>query len=332
MRKNKKARIFIYTAIGVLVAVVLFLLFNENLINNIKEKYAATKGATDYLNEMQTVYIDGTAYLPREGVSASLLIGVDTFGQSVGSKSYNNSEQADFLALVVFDSKKEKFTVIHINRDTVADFDVLGVFGQKVGTKTGQLALAHTYGDGLEVSCRNTVNAVSNFLYGVKIDNYLSITMDVVPILNDHLGGVSLTFDKDYTEIDSRFSKGKTVLFDGNSALSFVRERSSLTDSTNISRMARQQLYIKSFIVKAQNTKTDSDFWLSAYDKISDYTVTDFNLNNFSRLMDKLKSYDLSGIVSLKGESVKGEEFMEFYADEEALKATVVELFYEKSK
>ena len=35
------------------------------------------------------------------------------------------------------------------------------------------------------------------------------------------------------------------------------------------------------------------------------------------------------GIISLEGQAVKGDEFMEYYIDESAAQATVVELFYE---
>ena len=62
-----------------------------------------------------------------------LVIGVDTLGKAVGSDSYNNSEKADFLALIVFDDKNEKYTVLHINRDTMADIPMLYIAGKEMG-------------------------------------------------------------------------------------------------------------------------------------------------------------------------------------------------------
>ncbi|MBR6795789.1 MAG: hypothetical protein IKM53_00380, partial [Clostridia bacterium] len=38
--------------------------------------------------------------------------------------------------------------------------------------------------------------------------------------------------------------------------------------------------------------------------------------------------YDFTGAYTLEGESVKGDEFMEFHVDEVHLQKTVVELFY----
>ena len=43
--------------------------------------------------------------------------------------SYNNDKQADFLMLFVIDNDTKQYTAIHVNRDTVAEIDVLGVAG-----------------------------------------------------------------------------------------------------------------------------------------------------------------------------------------------------------
>ena len=107
------------------------------------------------------MYINGEPYTPRKGVTSVLVIGVDTLGKAVGSDSYNNSEKADFLALIVFDDKNEKYTVLHINRDTMADVPMLDITGKEMGKLYTQLAIAHTYGDGLVSSCKNTVKAVT---------------------------------------------------------------------------------------------------------------------------------------------------------------------------
>ena len=50
-------------------------------------------------------------------------------------------------------------------------------------------------------------------------------------------------------------------------------------------------------------------------------------MNSFS---DILHDYTFTGINTVEGEALKGEEFMEFYADEELLKQLVLDLFYEE--
>ena len=61
----------------------------------------------------------------------------------------------------------------------MTDIDVLDMDGQPTkGTANAQIALAHAYGDGLEVSCENTVRAVEHLMYfdnspiNRSIDNY----------------------------------------------------------------------------------------------------------------------------------------------------------------
>lgn len=44
----------------------------------------------------------------------------------------------------------------------------------------------------MEQSCENTVDAVSNMLYGIQIEGYLCLNMDSIKVLNHLAGGVLL--------------------------------------------------------------------------------------------------------------------------------------------
>ena len=105
-----------------------------------------------------TLTYQGKEYEFRQDIETILLLGLDAF-KDEEDDSYNNDKQADFLLLLVIDRTNETCRAIPINRDTMAEMNVLGVAGDKVGTITQQLALAHTYGNGREVSCRNVANA-----------------------------------------------------------------------------------------------------------------------------------------------------------------------------
>jgi hypothetical protein len=50
--------------------------------------------------------------------------------------------------------------------------------------------------------------------------------------------------------------------------------------------------------------------------------------NAVSGMMDRYYDYKINEIISPAGENVIGEEFMEFYVDEEALDALILRLFY----
>ena len=177
---GKKTILLLCILILAVIAVAVAIIQIGNRVEGNESHNSSYMGAIDYQHQHETVYINGEPYTPRKGVSSVLVIGVDTLGKAVGSDSYNNSEKADFLALIVFDDKNEKYTVLHINRDTMADVPMLDIAGKEMGKLYTQLAIAHTYGDGLVSSCKNTVKAVSDYLYGVKIDNYISVTMDAV--------------------------------------------------------------------------------------------------------------------------------------------------------
>lgn len=294
-------------------------------------------------NELKSVYFDGEAYT-RKNLVTYLLIGIDEFGEVEDSGSYNNTEQADFLALLVVNKKDKTYSIVHINRDTMADIDRLGIGGMKAGIVHEQIALSHTYGDGLEMSCRNTVRAVSRLLgrgknsYGMSvdldIDYYVSMTMSAVATVNDRLGGVTLTLgeDEDLSDVNEKWIPGATVTLTGDDALLFVRARMSVQDGTNISRMNRQRHYIEELIKQRRGTTYSYSFASDLYSDIKDYVVTNCTAGNFDDLLSYVSAYEYTGTVTPEGEAKVGEKFMEFYVDEEKLDALVRDTFYEKRK
>lgn len=285
---------------------------------------------TEYPKNDGRIYIDGDWYIPRKKLDTVLLIGVDKYEAQTTASSYNNTQQADFLMLLLIDAEEKAYTALHLNRDTMTNIQKLGVRGEPAGTFTGQLALAHTYGSGGKDSCRNTVDAVSNFLYGVDIDHYISLTMDAVAEINDAAGGVTLTLLEDFTALDPTMVKGAEVTLSGDMALSYVRARYGLADSTNLGRMERQRQYLGALRQKLIDADAKDDgFFLQIMETVSEYVVSDCTANQLSRLYERVAEYTAGDIVSVAGEAVQGEEFMEFYADEEALKKQVVQLFYE---
>lgn len=272
---------------------------------------------------------DGVWYAPKQDQETMLLIGMDKMDPLEASESYNNNAQSDFLLLAIFDNTKETTTLLHINRDTMAQIPVLGVTGQPAGSITGQLALAHTYGSGLQDSCVNTVNAVSDFLYGIKIDHYVAMTMGAVPYINDLVGGVPVTVLDDFSGIDDSLVEGETITLKGEQALHYVRIRSGLEDSSNLNRMKRQQQYLESMAEKIG--KLDEDFSVSPQQisTISKYIISDCSIDTLSRMAEQFVDYPLQEMQDIQGEAIVGEEYMEFYADEAALQEQILDLFYE---
>lgn len=281
-----------------------------------------------------SIYYEDTWYTQREQVETWLLMGVDKFeSQTQQPNSYRNDQQTDFFLLVVMDHEGQICTPIQINRDTMAQLRVLGMGGANVGTTTGQLALAHTYGSGGSDSCRNAVDAVSNFLMGTAIDHYVSLTMDAVAVLNDALGGVTVTVLDDFTGIDDTLKKGENVTLQGKQALTYVRTRKDVADSSNLARQQRQQQYMSAVYQRFMElSEQDEGVFAKAILQVSPYMVSDCTVEQLGRLAATVEAYRVDDILTIEGNAVKGAEYMEFYADEQALTALLLDVLYQKEE
>lgn len=280
----------------------------------------------------KTIIRDGVEYFPRQDITVILLAGIDEYGPVQSSGSYNNSGEADMVSLLIFDETNEKIDVLTLNRDTMLEMPILGIGGKEAGTAYGQLALAHTYGSGLEDSGENLRNAVSDFLYGVRIDYYVTMNMDAISILNDAVGGVKVTVTDDFSEIDPTITKGEMVL-KGQQAVTYVQTRQGLGDQLNTTRMNRHRDYMSGFMDALKQSMDGSpSFVLKTYESASDYLVTDCSTTALTTMANRCAGYELGDVVCVDGENVKGEKFMEYHVDEDALDRVILQYLYAPKK
>ena len=280
----------------------------------------------------KTIWNDGVAYFPRQDVRTLLLIGVDRDGPAVDSGSYNNNGMADVVMLVIFDDSAKQYQVLALNRDTMVDMPVLGIGGKKIGTDYAQIALSHSYGNGLSQSCENTLSTVSQLLNGFLIDNYMSMSMDVVRILTDAVGGVRVNVTDDFSQVDSTITTGELVL-NGQQAINFVRLRHGVADQLNTSRMNRHEAYVNGFL-EAFNKKVDGNasVAMDIYEEAAPYIVTDCSDRLLTDLFDRFIEYTLAETIIPEGENIQGEKYMEFYLDEQKFQQLVLDLLYKEKK
>ena len=193
----------------------------------------------------------------------------------------------------------------------MTQIQILGVTGEPAGTFTGQLALAHTYGSGEEDSCENTVLAVSNLLYGMEIDHYVSLTMDGVALLNDLVGGVTVEVLDDFSGIDDSLVQGETVTLQGQQALTYVRSRGGLEDSSNLHRMERQRQYLGALQQQLKAAVQQEDgFTLDALLQLNEYNGV--RLHGEPALRPGGTAWlptRVSDILTTPGDAQEGEEF-----------------------
>ena len=183
MKKTRK-RVLIMLSVLILVLVALIgglrILESTVLLPQQEELPAASK----------TITRNGVSYFPRQDITTLLIMGIDETGPVKASGSYRNTGESDVVMLMIFDEKNESYSILALNRDTMLKMPALGLGGKQAGTFYGQLALSHTYGSGLEDSCENTCNTVSEFLNGITIDYSIAMNMDAIGIMNDAVGGV----------------------------------------------------------------------------------------------------------------------------------------------
>ena len=278
----------------------------------------------------KTVTRNGVDYFPRQDITVVMILGIDEFGPVTPSEYHTNNGTADMVMLLIFDETNKTVDVLQINRETMLDVSVLGLNGKPAGTYYGQVALAYSYGKGLEDSCENTKKTLESFLHGLSIDYYVSMKMDAISILNDAVGGVTVNVVDDFSKIDPTITMGEVTLH-GDQVINFVRTRKDVGDQKNVSRMERQKEYIDGFLEKLrQKGQEDIDFMIKTYDAVSPYIVTDCSANTLNSMLDRYSDYELNEITTPEGENIIGEKYYEFYPDPEKLDELILRLFYAK--
>ena len=327
MKRSRNSQILAYGVLMIVASVLLIGLFGlvEKYIYRADSSSKAEDGYS-YTDEAKDgVYYGGNWYSLKSNVETVLVMGIDSLKSNDEQRA--NSQQADFLLLLVVDKIEKELQVLHINRDTMVNIPQMDAYGRPAGFHRAQLTLAHTVGDTDKDRCRNTVKAVEDLLYGVSIDHYLSLTMDAIPVLNDSVGGVSVSLLDDFTFLDESFMKGNVVTLRGNQALSYVRERGALEDSTNLQRMERQRQYITAFF--EQSSKVNPDSTLDTMLEINEFMVSDCTVNQLSRLLDRVLAYRHDDMLTIEGESIIGSSgYAEFQVDEPKLQELVLSMFY----
>ena len=281
-----------------------------------------------------TIEHEGHTYRQRSNVTSILLMGIDQEEIGTTSVGQRGGGQADFLRLVVIDRGNKTVSQLPIDRDTMAEITILGVTGNVSGTRKDNISLSHYFGDGKEKSCELTREAVSKLLFGTRIDFYLAFNLDGVSAFTDAVGGVKVTLQDDFSSVNPAWTKGAEVLLDGSGAEIFVRSRMTIGDGTNESRMRRQQQYLSEAVrILADRMQEDTDFVGHLFDTLNPYLVSGIRRDRLVNEAYTARNYTRPAAYTIPGEHRIGENgFMQFWPDENALKETVLKLFFQQVK
>ncbi|MCI6858711.1 MAG: LCP family protein, partial [Eubacterium sp.] len=206
--------------------------------------------------------------------------------------------------------------------------------GSYLATTKVQIALAHANGDGMELSCENTVDAVSKMLYGIRIDGYLSLNIDAITVLNHLAGGVPVTIEDDFSQSDPSLKIGERVTLTDEQALHFVHDRMNVGDGTNECRMRRQKAYVNALTpIFEQKLKEDGGFINTFYNSLSDYMVTDMSVGQMGNVANMILESEDKGELSIQGTDAIGEDgYNEFTMNEDSRGEIAMKLFFKKIK
>ena len=293
------------------------------------------RGDANYRRELQNVHTieyNGATYRPKTNLTTILLMGVDHASTAEEGLINRSGGQADFLRLVAIDPTNKKVYQIALDRDTMTPITILGVLGNRAGSRVERLSLSHAFGDGEHESCKLTVEAVSNLLYDTTINYYLALDMDGISELNDWLGGVTVTLEDDFSHIDPAMVAGETITLQGDQAEIFVRERMSIGVGTNESRMARQQLYLdEAQRLLRERIAQDENASDNLFDTINFALCTNLSKGTLANVFSTAKDCETEPVITPTGtHEFDAEGFMQFFVDEDSLMDAIIRVFYEQ--
>ena len=319
-------RLLLLVGAVALVGVVIALVFQR------ADQGHEARGSLEGRFAQDHVVYEGVEYEPKNGLSTFLIMGIDTTDEGTEYNGpYRSGGQCDFLLLTVIDTHDKVIHRIQIDRDTMAEITVLGVLGNELGTNTHQICLAHGFGDGKAQSCRYTVEAVQRLMYGISIDGYYAMNLDGIPVLNDLLGGVTVTIEDDFSAFDPAMVPGAIITLQGVQTELFVRSRMEIGDGTNFSRMRRQRQFLNNAIsLSFERIREDNGFFATLLDGLNPYITTDIARGRILNEANRAASYTVEETINPEGQYVDGADgFIEFHVDQQALMELVLGLFYE---
>lgn len=349
-KKNKRKRIaltvlcelVILAAIGFTAFQVLRAVGRSNLLGKaeaaspnltpVKAEVILTQEEEERWQEGWVKYKD-TVYAYNEDIMTFLIMGIDKNSEAKEVKEGTDGGQADALFLAVMNPHDKSIKVIGINRNAMTDIDIYNEEGAYVTTTKAQIAVQHGFGNGVAQSCEYQKKAVARLFYNLPIHGYAAINMSAIPTINDAVGGVEVTVLEDLTAKDKSLRKGETQKLMGESAFWYVKYRDTGVFGSADMRLKRQKQYLNAFIDASKKAaKNDITVVVDLYQAISPMMITDITLDEVAYLAPILLDYSFeeNSFYMLKGETVMGEQFEEFYVDEDALYELILEIFYEE--
>ncbi len=328
MSKNKKALIFIVPLLLVFLAGFLGMFLGQvKQENTVVQKEGASSAESeperDDTDWEGVIQYEGQSYKKNKDIITILFLGIDDKGNK-NLSTIGNGGRSDAMILFLVNKAEETVKMLEISRDTMVEADVYDNNGRHLNTARMHINMQYAYGDSGKKSCQITKNTVSRLLYGTEVKHHFALTIAGMRAVTEALGGITLTMPEDYSMIDPEYTKGAVVTLDGDAVEHFVRYRDTKQFGSNEARMERQNWFLLELFRQMKNRKDEigTDVLLDAAEP---YLETDLDVN----MIQKLSNYEFSEETEkVPGKLEEGSTHDEYYVDEEALQALLVDLFY----
>lgn len=271
----------------------------------------------------RTVHIDGHTYRYNSRLRSVLFMGVDSSAKIEEEKIVGDGGRADAIVLFVMDPDAKTIRMVEVSRDTMIKVDVYNKSDKKLYSGTMQINMQYAFGSSPARSCQLMKNKVSELLYSLPITSYCSMTMDGISAAVDLIGGVTVTFPDDWTDVDPEYQAGATVRMDAKEVERFLRFRDHSLVESNDKRMARQSWFVREMFRQFSKAgRLGAEMFL---EKLDPYLEQNMDAD----VVKMLVSYAIQPeVYKVPGKSVDGEIHYEYYVDDDALQKMVLDLFY----
>lgn len=281
-KKRKAAKIILIIVAVLIVALAAGFVFG----------YAYLKHLSSKSNKKENVKL---TEVKKDGIVNILIMGTDA--GTPGAKDASDPKRTDTIMLLHYNPKTKKATLVSIPRDTLV----------QLKGKNDKINAAHFYG-GVNLA----VDTVQNLL-GIKINYYVKIDLQGFIKLIDILGGVEMKiehrmdYDDNTQNLHIHFTKGQTVLLNGEKAMEFFRWREN-NDGTGLAngdldRINIQHTFIQKVLekVKSPSIITKIPSILSAVPENVDTNMSPKDILEYGYIFSKIDSSNLN-ITTLKGQ------------------------------
>lgn len=291
-----------------------------------RQEKNTTKDTTEQIEEDDDSLItyNGKKYKYNTDIKTILFLGVDRSEKVEVDSQPGEGGQADTILLLLLDQTEKKMKVMEVSRDTMIDIAIYDASGSFLAKEKAQIALQYAYGNSTRKSSQLMKNTVSNLLYGVPVNDVITLDIEGVAKVVDAIGGVSVTIPEDYSMIDPLFVAGAQIHMNGTQAERYIRYRDTIVTGSNDDRMKRQNQFLMALIEQLKDADK-TKLYDAVMGSAKEYIYTDVNAEELKGLSDYTCEEQMN---TVPGEMEAGEEHDEFYPNESELYEIVLKLFY----